>query len=62
MQVHKKQVKNSHHEIPPIYSGMIVQIFTYPINRAIEVKFGASGSVVVKALCYQLEGRGFETR
>jgi hypothetical protein len=25
-------------------------------------KFGARGSVVVKALCYKPEGRGFDTR
>jgi hypothetical protein len=25
-------------------------------------QFGARGSVVVKELCYELEGRGFETR
>jgi hypothetical protein len=25
-------------------------------------KRGAHGSIVVKALCYKLEGRGFETR
>jgi hypothetical protein len=27
-----------------------------------EEKVGARGSVVVMALCYKLEGRGFDTR
>jgi hypothetical protein len=27
-----------------------------------ECGVGAHGSVVVKALCYKLEGRGFDTR
>jgi hypothetical protein len=28
----------------------------------IYIVYGAHGSVVVKALCYKPEGRGFETR
>jgi hypothetical protein len=29
---------------------------------AVETRQGARGSVVVKALCYKPEGRGFDTR
>jgi hypothetical protein len=32
------------------------------VNVIIPITMGAHGSVVVKALCYMLEGRGFETR
>jgi hypothetical protein len=31
-------------------------------NEFIPRQMGARGSIVVKALCYKLEGRGFETR
>jgi hypothetical protein len=32
------------------------------LNRSLLNSNGARGSVVVKALCYKPEGRGFETR
>jgi hypothetical protein len=33
----------------------------YVLYNKILLKVGARGSVVVKALCYKPEGRGFET-
>jgi hypothetical protein len=39
-----------------IYEEIISQ------NVITKVKRGACGNVVVKALCYKKEGRGFETR
>jgi hypothetical protein len=48
----------------PIY--YLLQSFKTPflnINlKFVSSKEGARGSVVVKALCYKPEGRGFETR
>jgi hypothetical protein len=44
---------------------VLKMLFDFRLNYSIEqhcVLWGARGSVVVKALCYKLEGRGFYTR
>jgi hypothetical protein len=44
--------------VPQDVEGEIVR----PLCECTQHYMGARGSVVVKALCYKPEGRGFETR
>jgi hypothetical protein len=41
--------------------GKVVSITPAPLYSP-EISYGACGIVVVKAICYKPEGRGFETR
>jgi hypothetical protein len=62
----KKNVKNhkkSDSTFVPVTE--LLYCFWDMTNKYLEVvstNFGVRGSIVVKALCYKLEGRGFETR
>jgi hypothetical protein len=47
---------------PVLFKNTTFQIIQSPKRRGFKQKQGARGSVVVKALCYKLEGRGFDTR
>jgi H+/Cl- antiporter ClcA len=53
------------HEVPRLSmlrNTFRITFLEFPIYQCLGIKWGASGSVVVKALCYEPESRGFETR
>jgi hypothetical protein len=41
--------------------SMVILQTTDLICSVVDIYIGARGIIVVKALCYKLEGRGFET-
>jgi hypothetical protein len=52
------------HSLKYIYNKQNVmgKVFEKVILEIVKRHIGACGSVVVKALCYKPEGRGFDTR
>jgi hypothetical protein len=53
---------SSARELPWILHHTISIYLTLGFTLAYECSTGERGSIVVKALCYKREGRGFETR
>jgi hypothetical protein len=51
------------HLVLPVFRYVMSQMeYIYELFHGVLDDLGARGSVVVKALCYKPEGRGFDTR